>query len=55
MANLPRVSIPALNWPAMTLPFAVSSPALLQGLSEGQQVCFTLEGESTITAIEALP
>lgn len=47
--------IPELNWSAMTMPFTVSSPALLQGLKEGEQVRFTLEGKSTITAIEPLP
>ncbi|MGB4343492.1 MAG: copper-binding protein [Moraxellaceae bacterium] len=53
--TLAHEPISALSWPAMTMPFAVSSPALLQGLKEGQQVRFTLEGESTITAIEPLP
>lgn len=53
--TLAHEPIPALNWPAMTMPFALSSPALLQGLQEGQRVRFTLEGESTITSIEPLP
>lgn len=47
--------IPELNWSAMTMPFTVSSPALLQGLNEGQKVRFTVEGGFTITAIEPLP
>jgi Cu(I)/Ag(I) efflux system membrane fusion protein len=34
--------IPAIDWPAMTMPFAVSDPGLLKGLQQGQRVSFDL-------------
>ncbi len=39
MAHAP---IPALQWPAMTMPFTVKDKALLQGLKVGQAVSFDL-------------
>lgn len=39
MAHAP---IPAIDWPAMTMPFDVANPGLLQGLKPGQQVTFDL-------------
>jgi Cu(I)/Ag(I) efflux system membrane fusion protein len=35
-------SIPAIDWPAMTMAFAVSDAALLKGLKKGQKVSFDL-------------
>jgi Cu(I)/Ag(I) efflux system membrane fusion protein len=34
--------IPAIDWPAMTMPFIVSDPKLLAGLKQGQKVGFDL-------------
>jgi Cu(I)/Ag(I) efflux system protein CusF len=36
--------IRALGWPAMTMPFKVSNPALLQGIEPGEKVEFQLKG-----------
>jgi Cu/Ag efflux protein CusF len=33
-----------LGWPAMTMPFKVSNPALLQGIEPGEKVEFQLKG-----------
>ncbi|MDR1647791.1 MAG: copper-binding protein [Zoogloeaceae bacterium] len=49
--TLAHAPIPALGWPAMTMPFAVSNPALLQGLKVGDTVEFDLKDEQTIRAI----
>jgi Cu/Ag efflux protein CusF len=43
--------IATLGWPAMTMPFAVSDPALLQGLKVDDTVEFDLKDEETINAI----
>jgi Cu(I)/Ag(I) efflux system membrane fusion protein len=46
--------IPAIQWPAMTMPFDVRDPALLRGLAKGQKVEFDLvrEGDGyVVTAI----
>ena len=36
--------IKALGWPAMTMPFKVASPALLEKVAVGRKVQFTLAG-----------
>lgn len=38
--ELDHEPVPALKWPAMTMPFALKSPALLQGLTVGDRVRF---------------
>jgi Cu(I)/Ag(I) efflux system protein CusF len=43
--------IAKLDWPAMTAPFAVTAPDLLQGLKVGDRVGFDLRDEQTIGAI----
>lgn len=48
--------IAALNWPAMTMTFKASNPALLQGVSVGESVKFQLMqmgGAITLMAIQA--
>ena len=54
--NLSHQPIPELNWPVMTMDFQVAPGAIPEGLSEGQQVGFTLEQRAgsgwIITAIE---
>lgn len=48
--------IAALKWPAMTMTFKASNPALLQGVSVGDSVKFQLMqmgGAITLTAIQA--
>jgi len=50
--------IAALGWPAMTMAFPVQSAALLNGLSVGAQVHFTLvnhEGHPMVSEIHVLP
>jgi Cu(I)/Ag(I) efflux system protein CusF len=47
--------ISKLSWPAMTMTFTASPPALLQGVKVGQSVTFTLMqmgGSTTLTAIQ---
>jgi Cu(I)/Ag(I) efflux system membrane fusion protein len=50
--------IPALQWPAMTMGFGVSSPQLAQGVNVGDQVQFTFaridDGQFVIHAIEGV-
>jgi Cu(I)/Ag(I) efflux system membrane fusion protein len=38
--TLEHAPVPALKWPAMTMPFKLASPALAQGLRPGQPVGF---------------
>jgi Cu(I)/Ag(I) efflux system protein CusF len=54
MLTLKHDPIPALGWPAMTMPFRVTPPSLLDGLKVGQKIEFdTNEGHGLpeITAI----
>lgn len=46
--------IAALNWPAMTMPFTVEDPALLQGVAVGDRVSFTLKSEAESQTIVAM-
>ncbi|MDR2260033.1 MAG: copper-binding protein [Azoarcus sp.] len=43
--------IAQLQWPAMTMPFTVVDPALLQGLEVGDRIGFDLKDEQTIGAV----
>jgi Cu(I)/Ag(I) efflux system membrane fusion protein len=36
--TLQHAPVPALKWPAMTMPFKITDPALVRGLKKGQQV-----------------
>ncbi|MCC7463106.1 MAG: copper-binding protein [Gammaproteobacteria bacterium] len=49
--------IPALGWPAMTMPFKVSDPKLLDPAVAGKKVRFTLPegGAALISALTVLP
>jgi Cu/Ag efflux protein CusF len=49
--TLRHAPIPALGWPAMIMPFAVTDPALLQALKIGDTVEFDLKDEQTIAGI----
>lgn len=45
--TLSHEPIPALDWPAMTMPFELANPALGEGLEVGDTVTFTMrEGDS---------
>ncbi|WP_106475923.1 efflux RND transporter periplasmic adaptor subunit [Phytohalomonas tamaricis] len=45
--TLSHEPIPALDWPAMTMPFELADPALADGLEVGDTVTFTMrEGDS---------
>lgn len=49
--------IPALNWPAMTMRFAVEQPALLSGLKAGDAISFDFRNrgkESILLDVEVL-
>lgn len=45
--------IPALKWPAMTMPFKIT-PALLQGLKSGQKVGFSVRIVNAAAEIVAI-
>lgn len=49
--------IPALGWPAMTMPFKVTDPKLLEQAAVGKKVQFKLTGgdEPKISAVKVLP
>lgn len=52
--TIQHAPIPALKWPAMTMPFKIT-PALLQGLKAGQKVSFSVRvanGAAEIVAIK---
>ncbi|MCI3132802.1 copper-binding protein [Phenylobacterium aquaticum] len=54
--TLQHAPIPALKWPAMTMPFKASPPSILQSVKVGQAVRFKLmqmNGATTVTAIQA--
>ncbi|HVI32023.1 copper-binding protein [Phenylobacterium sp.] len=40
--------IKALGWPAMTMPFKVSDPALLKAAAVGDKVTFQLNGQQIV-------
>src|SRR3954464_13271388 len=56
--NLSHGPIPAINWPAMTMEFAVAPDVNLSALKPGQEVEFTLapkpgaKGEYTVTGVK---
>jgi Cu(I)/Ag(I) efflux system protein CusF len=52
--TLQHAPIPALRWPAMTMPFKATPPSILQAIKPGQAVRFKLTqagGETVVTAI----
>ena len=52
--TIQHAPIPALKWPAMTMPFKIA-PALAQGMKGGQQVTFSVRvanGAAEIVAIK---
>ena len=54
--TLDHAPVPALKWPAMTMPFTLAEPALARGLKKGQAVDFAFDKQGDdyrITAIEA--
>lgn len=52
--TLNHEALPAINWPAMTMGFAVDDPGLLQGLNVGDRVAFTLKSARETTIITSL-
>jgi Cu(I)/Ag(I) efflux system protein CusF len=56
--NLSHGPIPAINWPAMTMDFAVAPDVNLSAVKPGQEVEFTLapkpgaKGEYTVTGVK---
>ena len=56
--NLSHGPIPAVNWPAMTMDFAVAPEVDLSALKPGQQVEFRMKGSGmsyTITEVKPKP
>lgn len=45
--------IPTIGWPAMTMTFRASPPALLKGLRSGQRVAFTARAKGMAAEITA--
>lgn len=53
--TIQHASIPALEWPAITMPFKAATPSILQTVKAGQAVRFKLmqmNGATTVTAIQ---
>lgn len=46
--------IKELNWPAMTMMFKVADPSLLQNVSKGNKVQFTLEEQHSAPVVTEL-
>jgi Cu(I)/Ag(I) efflux system periplasmic protein CusF len=46
--------IESIGWPAMTMPFKVARPELLQRVSVGEKVAFTLDGKDMSASITSL-
>jgi Cu(I)/Ag(I) efflux system protein CusF len=46
--------IAALGWPAMTMAFKVDRPELLEGVSAGQRIEFTLRGRDMSAVVTAI-
>ena len=54
--NLSHGPIPAVNWPAMTMDFAVSPDIDLSALKPGQQIEFKMKGSGmNYTIVEMKP
>ena len=54
MLTVKHEPIPALGWPAMTMPFKVAPPALLQGLKVGQKIAFDANEGNGLPIITAI-
>jgi Cu(I)/Ag(I) efflux system membrane fusion protein len=55
--TLEHAAVPALKWPAMTMPFKLADAALAQGLRAGQSVSFGFDKQGDdyrITSIAPL-
>lgn len=46
--------ISAVGWPAMTMPFSASTPALLKGLKVGQKISFDVKIEGSVSQVTAI-
>jgi Cu(I)/Ag(I) efflux system protein CusF len=46
--------IPAIGWPAMTMAFRASPPALLKNLRAGQRVAFTAKAQGMNAQVTAI-
>ena len=56
--TLDHAPVPALKWPAMTMPFKLADPALARGLKAGQAVDFSFDKQGDdyrVTAIAPQP
>jgi Cu(I)/Ag(I) efflux system protein CusF len=56
--TLQHEAIAAIHWPAMTMPFKVATPAMLQSVKVGDKVRFTVHPagmDSTVTSMQSIP
>ncbi len=54
MITLEHEAVPALKWPAMTMPFKLAEPALAKGLKAGDKVHFSLRQEGDAAVITSI-
>ena len=52
--TLDHAAVPALKWPAMTMPFKLADPALARGLKKGQAVSFSFDKQGDDYRITAI-
>ncbi len=52
--TLDHAPVPALRWPAMTMPFSLADPALARGLKKGEAVSFTFDKQGEDYRITAI-
>jgi membrane fusion protein, copper/silver efflux system len=52
--TLDHAPVPALRWPAMTMPFSLADAALARGLKKGQAVSFTFDKQGDDYRITAI-
>jgi Cu(I)/Ag(I) efflux system membrane fusion protein len=52
--TLDHAAVPALKWPAMTMPFKLADPALGRGLKKGQAVDFSFDKQGDDYRITAI-
>jgi Cu(I)/Ag(I) efflux system membrane fusion protein len=52
--TLDHAPVPALRWPAMTMPFSLADAALARGLKKGEAVSFTFDKQGEDYRITAI-
>ena len=52
--TLEHAALPALKWPAMTMPFKLANPALARGMKKGQAVSFSFDKQGDDYRVTAI-